>query len=106
MPVAIAHTQGDGDDSPSNNMCISCDEAPAHVRCPSCSDAIYCGRECQRDDWRWTHRDACAAIHSAEELAARAAERAHEEEQDEAREIYREWHGYYDGNSGYAGGDD
>lgn len=46
------------------------------------------------------------AIHSAEELAQLAAERAYEAEQDEAREIYREWHGYYDGNSGYTGGDD
>lgn len=106
MPVTIAWTPDKSDDDASSNMCVSCGEAPARVRCPSCPNSIYCNRECQRDDWRWTHRDECAAIHSAEELAQRAAERAYEEEQDEAREIYREWYGYYDGNSGYSGGDD
>jgi hypothetical protein len=106
MPIAIAWTPDQSDGDPPSNLCVSCDESPARVRCPSCPDAIYCGRECQRDDWRWRHGDECAAIHTAEELAQLAVERAYEEQQDEARKIYREWYGYYDGNSGYAGGDD
>ena len=43
-----------------------------------------------------TSRRFCRHL-TAEELAACSAERAYEEEQDEAQEMYQEWHGYYDG---------
>jgi len=49
-------------------MCdnASCDRFSAHA-CKACKVARYCGRECQREDWRARHRERCGTCASCEE---------------------------------------
>ena len=58
-----------------HHVCFRCGKASAKCRsCGQCHRAWYCGRECQRADWR-RHKTACRAAVAAE---ARRATRARE----------------------------
>jgi hypothetical protein len=39
--------------------CLGCEEDDAKKRCGKCEWATYCGKRCQIDDWRETHKENC-----------------------------------------------
>ena len=60
--------------STSQHVCFHCGKAGAKCSCGQCHRAFYCGRDCQRADWK-RHKRACRAAVAAE---ARRATRARE----------------------------
>jgi len=40
------------------NICYNCFK-PCHFVCARCGDAEYCGRDCQAEHWKKTHRNFC-----------------------------------------------
>lgn len=43
---------------------ISCDvcDKPAIVKCRKCKTRKYCGRQCQKQDWKYSHKQECISI--------------------------------------------
>jgi hypothetical protein len=41
-------------------VCAACGSPAAALRCGGCREAFYCGKDCQRSDWRAGHKAACA----------------------------------------------
>ena len=41
-------------------VCAGCGSPAAALRCGGCRETFYCGRECQRRDWKAGHKAACA----------------------------------------------
>ena len=51
--------------STSQHVCFHCGKAGAKCSCGQCHRAFYCGRDCQRADWK-RHKRACRAAVAAE----------------------------------------
>jgi len=43
------------------DTCTSCREAPGHLACARCSAIKFCGKKCQKQEWR-THKGTCNKI--------------------------------------------
>ena len=63
----VRHALGEMDDAPEfspsagTNLCVNCFtvEKPLQ-KCSLCKEVSYCGRSCQREHWKGTHRYTCA----------------------------------------------
>jgi Zn-finger protein len=54
---------GEGQDVPDYPPCDFCGkEFEGKLRCSMCQCAFYCGRECQRADWKKNHKKDCATM--------------------------------------------
>ncbi|KAL1739108.1 hypothetical protein HDZ31DRAFT_49917 [Schizophyllum fasciatum] len=47
---------------PGQRECNVCMEEGAELRCARCKSVKYCGKECQKQDWRGEHRMRCFAM--------------------------------------------
>eukprot|EP00931_Biecheleriopsis_adriatica_P012192 TRINITY_DN113310_c0_g1_i1.p1 TRINITY_DN113310_c0_g1~~TRINITY_DN113310_c0_g1_i1.p1 ORF type:complete len:143 (-),score=34.21 TRINITY_DN113310_c0_g1_i1:164-571(-) len=46
--------------------CAWCQKPGAVLQCGRCRSKTYCGRDCQRADWRDGHKEACRVAQAAE----------------------------------------
>ena len=49
----------EGERLPETMVCKVCRRTDGVMKCGGCEIVTYCGRECQRLDWRTGHRQAC-----------------------------------------------